>query len=298
MVIKNDLGIIRIAELSGRSLTIGRSSESDLILDHEGISRNHARLDYRDSQGWYLIDNHSVNGVFVNGEPIQEIKLTTGDIIEIRPFTLDYLECEKLEGSDVEMTVTSATLLSAIKDPQDSRAWGRFNARYHPMIIAFARKLGLSLTDAEDVGQEALMAFVQMYLEGRYDREKGRLRSWLFGIVHRKVVDLHRKQGREIAIGNKTEGPGLISQVEFPENKMEAVWEEEWQYQVLKACLQEVAKEVKPQTLAAFELYVLKQWPVEKVAAHLGMTVSSIYTAKTRILDHIQRVKQQIEEIW
>ena len=47
-------------------------------------------------------------------------------------------------------TVTSITLLEGLKDPRNEAAWRRFMDRYRPILIGFARRLGLSPSDAED----------------------------------------------------------------------------------------------------------------------------------------------------
>jgi RNA polymerase sigma-70 factor, ECF subfamily len=193
-------------------------------------------------------------------------------------------------------TVTSATLLEAIKDGQDGRAWGRFISRYRPMIVSFAKNLGLDSSDSEDVGQETLLQFLKKYREGKFCRERGRLRSWLFVIAHRKIYDVQRKKMKELVIGDQTGVSGIIVKLESPDEVRE-LWEEEWQRSVLRACMEEVAKEVSPQTLAAFDHYVFKRWPVEKVAQHLEMSVNAVYIAKNRVLSLMRKAKMEMEEI-
>jgi hypothetical protein len=51
--------------LDKQQLTIGRSSDSDIILDHPDVSRQHARLE-RGSKGWQIIDLKSTNGSYLN----------------------------------------------------------------------------------------------------------------------------------------------------------------------------------------------------------------------------------------
>jgi RNA polymerase sigma-70 factor (ECF subfamily) len=194
-------------------------------------------------------------------------------------------------------TVTSTTLLEGLMNRQDSLAWRRFHGRYEPMVMSFARKLGLNDSDAQDVGQEVMLAFVQEYWGGRYDRAKGRLRSWLFGIAHRKVIDLRRKKAKEAVVADRTDATGFMERLESPQ-EAEAVWEEEWQRFVLRACLDEVGRHLSPTTVKAFDLYVLKQWPVEKVADHLGITQNSVYIAKNRTMERIRQIKAEMEEIW
>jgi hypothetical protein len=90
-------------------------------------------------------------------------------------------------------SVTSDTLLLGLADPGNRTVWQQFVERYRPPILRFARRRGLTGDDAEDAAQQSLVAFAQAYQEGRYDREKGRLRSWLFGIARNQI----RKTRRE-----------------------------------------------------------------------------------------------------
>jgi RNA polymerase sigma-70 factor (ECF subfamily) len=194
-------------------------------------------------------------------------------------------------------TVTSQTLLEGLKNPQDSHAWQRFCARYGPMILAFAKKLGLKDADAQDVSQEAMLAFVQGYWQGRYDPRKGRLRSWLFGITHRKLIDMQRQGGREVVIADNTDAEGFLGRIPSPD-QAEHVWEQEWQRAVLRACLDEVSRQLSPTTVSAFELYALKGWPPDKVADHLGITKNAVYIAKNQTMNHIKKIKAEMEQIW
>ena len=194
-------------------------------------------------------------------------------------------------------TVTSTSLLEGLKRPDDTGAWQRFSVRYEPMVFAFALKLGLNETDAQDAGQETMLAFVQGYWEGRYDPNKGRLRNWLFGIAHRKVIDMRRRKPREVVVTDRTDVGRFMGNVESPE-EAQVVWEQEWQRSVLQACMEEVAKQLNPTTVSAFDLYVIKQWPAERVADRLEISQNAVYIAKTRVTDRIRKIRAEMEEIW
>ncbi|MFQ5805543.1 MAG: SpoIIE family protein phosphatase [Phycisphaerae bacterium] len=90
LVIRRDLRIVEKVELRGDVLTIGRSVKCDITLEHLSVSRYHARLERRGGR-WFVVDADSMNGVLVHGEPVKEAPLSPGDIIEIRPFSLNYL---------------------------------------------------------------------------------------------------------------------------------------------------------------------------------------------------------------
>lgn len=64
-------------------LWIGRAEDCVIQIDNSRVSKHHARISYT-SDGYYLYDNHSSNGVFLNGEKIvKNAKLSEQDVIQI-----------------------------------------------------------------------------------------------------------------------------------------------------------------------------------------------------------------------
>jgi predicted ATPase len=68
--------------LNRMPLTIGRESNTDIVLDDPRVSRQHARLSYRARRIW-LTDLRSSNGTFVNDTQIEEQALQPGDVISL-----------------------------------------------------------------------------------------------------------------------------------------------------------------------------------------------------------------------
>lgn len=67
-----------IYPLARATVDVGRGRDNDVILDDPRVSRHHAQL--RQRRGRYVIfDLDSANGTFINGRPIQEAVLTSGD---------------------------------------------------------------------------------------------------------------------------------------------------------------------------------------------------------------------------
>lgn len=72
-------------ELTQPDILIGRHSQADVRLPLPDVSRRHCRFLF--GQGvWQLIDLNSLNGVFLNGEPIRQATLQQGDLIRIGGF--------------------------------------------------------------------------------------------------------------------------------------------------------------------------------------------------------------------
>lgn len=81
----------RLSLTTDAALTIGRGSGNTLILEDDGISRRHARVERRDD-GWWAIDQDSTNGTFVNGERIKAARLRSGDRVFIGVTILKFFE--------------------------------------------------------------------------------------------------------------------------------------------------------------------------------------------------------------
>lgn len=193
-------------------------------------------------------------------------------------------------------TQTSTTLLEGLRQAGDGPAWARFMERYRPLVMAVARRMGLQDADAQDAAQETMVAFIRAYRDGRYDREKGRLRTWLRGIAVHKIHDLVR--GRQRADRALREGASPAAAARQADADADALWSEEWDHAVLRQCLDEVRREVQPRTFEAFTLFALQEWPVAEVARHLRVSEETVYQAKSRIMKRIRDLMPAMEEDW
>jgi RNA polymerase sigma-70 factor (ECF subfamily) len=166
------------------------------------------------------------------------------------------------------------------------------------LIVAYAVRAGVPAEDAEDVAQSSLLAFSSEYQVGKYDRNRGRLRSWLFGIVHHEVQDWRRSRGRRGVRLPESEGDGdFFARVEAPAEN-EKVWDEEWDAAVLRGCLEEVRRELQPTTFGAFEAFAVRGEPAEQVAERFGLTPNAVYCAKRRILRRVRELLPLVKEVW
>lgn len=80
-------------ELAGDRLTVGRSADSDIMLDDVTVSRHHAEF-VADGSGWRIVDLGSLNGTYVNRASVERHTLTSGDLIQIGKFRLQYLHAD------------------------------------------------------------------------------------------------------------------------------------------------------------------------------------------------------------
>jgi pSer/pThr/pTyr-binding forkhead associated (FHA) protein len=72
---------------------VGRDTASAIFLDDITVSRKHAIFERRGAE-WFVRDTGSLNGTYVNGEQVDETKLTTGDEVQIGKFKLTFFAAE------------------------------------------------------------------------------------------------------------------------------------------------------------------------------------------------------------
>ena len=80
--------------LDSPDTSIGRSSESDVVLDDVTVSRKHANI-RRTGERFELIDLGSLNGTYVNNNSIARATLTSGDEIQFGKFHMLFVQNSK-----------------------------------------------------------------------------------------------------------------------------------------------------------------------------------------------------------
>ena len=166
--------------------------------------------------------------------------------------------------------------------------------RFHTPLVNFARQLDLPADEAEDAAQDTLVACVSSMRNGYYDRSRGRLTTWLFGIALRVVLNARRRLAiltQRVQAGRGTSFWDSIPAV--PEDSTQ--WLREWKRALLEGYLEHVCAQFEPRTFRAFELVVRAGWKPADVAAELGTTVKSVYNAKHRVLKCIRELRDEHE---
>ena len=86
-----DAGGMRSVPLDREWTRIGRSLAADVRFDDPTVSRRHALI-VQQADGVRVLDDRSLNGVFVNGERVGEATLKDGDWVGIGRVSLRYVE--------------------------------------------------------------------------------------------------------------------------------------------------------------------------------------------------------------
>ena len=182
-------------------------------------------------------------------------------------------------------------MLVALHDPAATEVWEAFDRRYRPVLIGFARNLGLADEEAADVAQETLSRFVEQYRDGRYDRERGRLGAWLVGIARYRVLDVRRAKGR-----NPLRGESAMVDMD-DEASLGEVWDRQRRVRILEIARQRLKESGRSdaRTIEAFDLLMVHGLAPSVVAEQLDMPVQSVYVAKSRIAERLHKLVEEVE---
>lgn len=89
VVVQSGRSVGRMFRVDRRRMLIGRSPEAEILVDDDGVSRRHARLEFRGDRAW-VYDLNSTNGTWVETARVgpEGHELQDGDRIRVGPATI------------------------------------------------------------------------------------------------------------------------------------------------------------------------------------------------------------------
>ena len=193
---------------------------------------------------------------------------------------------------------TRYSLLSRLQNWDDQDSWKDFFDTYWRLIYAVALKSGLTEAEAQDVVQETIISVSKNIQKFKRDRHLGSFKGWLRNLTRWRIADQLRKRtrNRHEAIEIAEDEVSGWDVAEIPASaEVESVWENEWRANLMKVALENVKRRVKEEHYQMFDFYVVKEWPVEKVARTLGVSAGQVYLAKFRVGALIKKEIRRLE---
>lgn len=199
-----------------------------------------------------------------------------------------------------ELIPTRQSLLSRLKNWDDQASWNEFFETYWKLIYHMAVKSGLTDAEAQDVVQETVISVSKNLPRFQYDPAVGDFKSWLLKLTYWRITDQLRKRipVRQPAAANDDGTPRTSTVERIPDagaDGLEALWEDEWQKNLMDAAIQRVKRRVDAKHYQLFDLYVLKHWPLLKVCKVLKVSAGRVYLAKHRIGNLIKKEVRHLE---
>ncbi|MHC5114909.1 MAG: RNA polymerase sigma factor [Planctomycetota bacterium] len=180
---------------------------------------------------------------------------------------------------------THPSLLSRVRDPANRAAWREFESRYGPLVLGYCRSLGLQLADAEDVRQDVMMSLSSALGAFRYDRSRGRFRSYL-GRAVRNAVVRHGKRHERTARALDT---GVLDMLARADDEQDVRWDEQWLRHHCRLALDSLRESQDPRHVEVFEA-LLNGLGIAAIAETTGMTNEAVRKIKQRMRDRLRDI--------
>jgi RNA polymerase sigma factor (sigma-70 family) len=176
-----------------------------------------------------------------------------------------------------DLTEMELTDLVALAGDGESRAWDELVRRFERLVLATARKCGLSNDDADDVSQTVWMRLLR-HLKGINDPEH--LGGWLITTTGREAVALSTRNRREREINARCSELG---------GRSEAACEDQVLAVERRQTVRRAVDRLAPNGARLLRLVGSGESSYASAAAELGVSVGTIGPARQRLLRTLSR---------
>jgi RNA polymerase sigma-70 factor (ECF subfamily) len=181
------------------------------------------------------------------------------------------------------MNSTSESLLLRLKSQHDQQAWSQFVRLYTPLLFHWARRIGLQSQDASDLVQDVLTLVFQKLPQFEYDQSKS-FRSWLRTVTMNKFRQWCRKK----SIGAIDVTQSAWGNVAQHSARAESTWDLNYQQGLVARAMELLEPEFQPATWNALKEYAISGRPAKDVARETGLSVWTIYAAKSQMMARLR----------
>lgn len=197
---------------------------------------------------------------------------------------------------------TKKSLLRKVREG-DEIGWHEFYETYKPLILRRGMDFSLRTQELAELVQKVMLEFFQKglfhsrydidnvpeELTFRYDEKKGRFRDFLRRVVTNHALKILRSRRDQAPLD------GLAHAIPDPSCSCDEQWENEWRQHLMTQALAELRGQVASVTYQAFEMYAMKRKSVTDTAEFLNLSVSSVYTARSRCVAKLKAIIRELE---
>jgi RNA polymerase sigma-70 factor (ECF subfamily) len=198
------------------------------------------------------------------------------------PNVTDFIrgETQSQPGSRRDLGHLSDEAVLALVSRGDETALGEVYDRYGRVAYGLALRIVRDRSLAEDAVQEAFLAVWRS--AGSFLAEHGKPSTWILTLVHRRAVDLVRREERRRA--------DPIDELSHPTG--EATDEEAW-LRAQRQVVQEALRKLPPDQREAIELAYYGGFTQSELAERLGQPLGTI---KSRMFAGLRRLRELLAD--
>ena len=190
---------------------------------------------------------------------------------------------------------TSASLLERLKTAPEDSDWSQLVELYTPLIRTWMRRYSSSQQDADDVVQEVLSVVVRKLPS--FERARlGSFRSWLRSITVNCLRDSWRSQKFRPSAKGGHDFDSILNQLADPQSELSQLWNAEHDQHVLQSLLNQIRSSTPDETWNVFKRVSIDDESPADVASEFGITVNSVYIAKSRVMARLREIGRGLIE--
>ncbi len=173
---------------------------------------------------------------------------------------------------------------------QEPEAWRRLVRLFYPLVRSWVQRLGVPGEDAADVAQEVFAVLARKIT--RFERDGGRnsFRGWLWGVTRNEALTHHRRQKRQVVAVGGSDAQRRFSELPDPDCEDNLLPEDTptMRNELALRAVTLLRTEFEERTWRAFWRTAVENQSTVDVAAELGLSVNSVYLARSRVLRRLR----------
>ena len=186
------------------------------------------------------------------------------------------------------MYETPISLLDRLQHQPDEQSWQRLADLYTPLIRNWLGRQAVESSEVDDLVQEILLVVLRKLPQFQHNDRTGAFRAWLRAITVNCLRNFWRdRRLRPLATGDSS-FLEVLAQLEDANSRESKLWDDQHDLHVAQRLLVTIKSDFKPITWKAFERVTVDQVEAKQVARELGISTSSVYVAKSRVLARLR----------
>ena len=119
---------LTLTQVSAKALRIGRGTNQELRSENPAVALEHAVIE-SDAAGYFITDKGSITGTYVNRKPVENARLSKGDVIEIGDLRIEVQIADATKPLFLRIVTAQATGGATFEEEEEAQAVATPGAR-------------------------------------------------------------------------------------------------------------------------------------------------------------------------